>query len=308
MGKDGSLGVAKLGEMEVFARAVRAGSFSAAARELRLTPSAVSKKVSRLEDRLGARLLNRTTRRLGLTEVGEAYYARCQRILGDIEEAERAVTQLDSAPRGTLRVSASIAFGQRQIVPLVPEFLRRFSDLRVELTMTDHIIDLVEEGVDIAIRVSGPPDSALVARKLAPERRIICAAPAYLERHGTPQTPADLTHHNCLSYSTLATNEWQFAGANGAFSVDARGTFEANGGEAMREMALAGVGLVRLATFLIGPDIRAGRLMPLLTEYERPEDHAVYAVYPHRRHLSPKVRAFVDFLVEKMTPVPPWEY
>ena len=308
MGKDGSLGVAKLGEMQVFARAVRVGSFSAAARELRLTPSAVSKKVSRLEDRLGARLLNRTTRRLGLTEVGEAYYARCQRILGDIEEAERAVTQLDSAPRGTLRVSASIAFGQRQIVPLVPEFLRRFSDLRVELTMTDHLIDLVEDGVDIAIRVSGPPDSALVARKLAPERRIICAAPTYLEQHGTPQTPADLTQHNCLSYSTLATNEWQFVSAKGVVSVAARGNFEANGGEAMREMALAGVGLVRLATFLIGPDIRAGRLMPLLTEYERPEDSAVYAVYPHRRHLSPKVRAFVDFLVEKMTPVPPWEY
>lgn len=303
-----STGGANLGEMAVFARAVRAGGFSAAARELKLTPSAVSKKVSRLEDRLGARLLDRTTRRIALTEVGEAFYARCQRILADIEEAERAVSQLDSAARGTLRVSASIAFGQRQIVPLVPEFLDRYPDLRVELTMTDHIVNLVEEGVDVAVRVSSLPDSALVVRKLALERRIICAAPDYLAKHGTPRTPADLVHHNCLTYSTLAANEWKFAGANGAFSVAARGNFEANGGEAMREMALAGVGLVRLATFLIGPDIRAGRLAPLLTDYERAEDSAVYAVYPHRRHLSSKVRAFVDFLVEKMTPAPPWEY
>ncbi|MCH8183870.1 MAG: LysR family transcriptional regulator, partial [Proteobacteria bacterium] len=156
-----STGGANLGEMAVFARAVRAGGFSAAARELKLTPSAVSKKVSRLEDRLGARLLDRTTRRIALSEVGEAFYARCQRILADIEEAERAVSQLDSAARGTLRVSASIAFGQRQIVPLVPEFLDRYPDLRVELTMTDHIVNLVEEGVDVAVRVSGLPDSAL---------------------------------------------------------------------------------------------------------------------------------------------------
>lgn len=299
---------ANIGEMAVFARVVGAGGFSRAARELKLTPSAVSKKVSRLEDRLGARLLNRTTRRIALTEVGEAFYTRCQRILADIDEAERAVSRADSAARGTLRMSASIAFGQRQIVPLVPEFLERYPDLRVDLTMTDHIVNLVEEGVDVAVRVSSLPDSALVVRKLAPERRIICAAPDYLASHGTPRTPADLVHHNCLTYSTLAANEWKFAGADGVFSVDARGNFEANGGEAMREMALSGVGLVRLATFLIGPDIRAGRLVPLLTDYERAEGSAVYAVYPHRRHLSTKVRAFVDFLVEKMTPTPPWEY
>jgi DNA-binding transcriptional LysR family regulator len=297
-----------VGEMAVFVRVVRDGSFSAAARQLGLTPSAVSKRLSRLEDRLGARLLNRTTRSLGLTEVGEAFHERCLRILADVEEAEGAVTKLHAAPRGTLRVSASIAFGQRQIVPLIPEFLGRYTDLRVELTMTDRLIDLVDEGVDVAVRVSSPPDSSMIARKLAPERRIVCAAPSYLERFGAPRTPDDLADHNCLTYSTLSADEWHFSGVRRARAVAAQGNFAANGGEAMREVALAGLGLVRLAAFLIGPDIRAGRLKPLLEKFERPQDSAIYAVYPHRQHLSPKVRAFVDFLVEKMTPVPPWEY
>lgn len=292
-------------EMSVFARAVETGSFSAAARALNLTPSAVSKQIARLEDRLGARLLNRTTRRLSLTETGQDYYRRASQILLDVSEAEHAVLSGHETPRGILRVSASIAFGQMQIAPLVPAFLGRYPEVTIDLNLSDRLIDLVEEGTDVAIRVAALTDSSLVSHKIADDRRVVCASPSYLTRYGTPQEPEDLAAHNCLIYSTVASEEWRFVGHGGPRGVRVKSNFRANGGEAIRALALAGIGIARLAAFVVGPDIRAGRLVPLLSRFSEPEESSIHAVYPHRRHLSPKVRGFVDFLVEKMSP-PPW--
>lgn len=295
-------------QMMIFARAVREGGFSAAARALDLTPSAISKQISRLEDRLGMRLLNRTTRRITLTEEGREFYERCIRVAAEIEEAEQWVMESQGAVRGTLRVAATVAFAKHHVLPLIPEFLERYKDLRVHLEVTDRFVDLVEEGTDVAIRFSEQlTDPSLVARRLAVNRRVICAAPSYVEHYGAPQTPEELLKHNCLRLYTVSTfNEWEFDGPNGARILDVPGNFETNSADALYHAALAGVGIARLSTFLVGPDIKAGRLVRLLPECEH-EKSSILAVFPQRRHLSPKVRAFIDFLVEKFTPVPPWE-
>jgi DNA-binding transcriptional LysR family regulator len=295
----------RLGEMTMFARTVEEGSFSAAARALKLTPSAVSKQVSRLEDRLGARLLNRTTRSLSLTEEGRAFHARCVQILAEIDEAETAVTELHAAPRGTLRVAAAVAFFNHQVMPLLPEFLERYPEVRFDLVMTDREVDMVDERIDVAIRFGQPRESTLIARKLAVSRRVICAAPAYLARHGTPQTPADLVAHNCLTLSTRPEfNVWAF-GERPEDHLQVTGNVELNQADALYDACLAGIGLARVAGYLVEGDIKAGRLVAVLSGQLR-ESSNLYAVYPHRRHLSPKVRAFVDFLVAKFNPVPPW--
>lgn len=296
-------------EMYIFARAVESGSFSAAARDLDLTPSAVSKQIRRLEDRLGVRLFNRTTRRISLTEVGRAYYERCARIIQEIEEAEEAVTSLSENPRGTLRVAATAAFGRVEVLPRINHFLRRYPDITVEFELTDRHVDLVEEGVDVAIQWREQmEDPSLIARKLCVNRRIICAAPDYLERNGTPSRPEELLDHNCLTlYELSQFNDWEFEdGEKGRRVLHVSGNFRANTADGLHEAVLAGAGLARLSTWLVVPDIRAGRLLPVLPEYPH-VNSAFYVLYPHRRHLSRKVRAFVDFLVETFTPVPPWE-
>ena len=295
-------------EMNVFVAAVDAGGFSAAARLLDLTPSAVSKQISRLEERLGARLLNRSTRRISLTDAGREFYERSRAILADIDEAERAIGSVSEEPRGTLRVTASISFGQRQIVPLVPEFSARYPGIRVDVQFSDRMVDIVEEGIDVAVRVSAPASSALIARQLAPDRRIVCASPDYLRKHGTPDNPEDLAGHNALIYSTVYSDTWRFDGLTGARAVRVRSSFSANSGEAIRDMALGGHGVARLATFLVGPDIAAGRLVELLADWRDPQENIIHAVYPSRRLVPPATRAFVDFLVEKMTPTPPWAW
>jgi len=296
-------------EMAVFAKVVEEGSFSSAARSLQLTPSAVSKQIARLEDRLGVRLLNRTTRRLSATEEGSAFYQRSARILADIDEAEAAVTQLHAAPRGTLRINCGIAFGKYQITPLIPEFLARYPELSLEMTFTDAVSDLVEEGHDVAVRFGQLQDSSMVARQLTVSRRAICAAPEYFERFGIPQHPRDLADHNCLAFAHMPhLNEWIFKLPEGGESrVKATGNFAANNGETIHEMVLAGLGIARLAEFLVGPEVRAGKLQRVLQPFYRDIEVPINAVYPTRRHLSPKVRAFVDFLVEKFQPNPPWE-
>lgn len=294
--------------MSVFVRVVDAESFSSAARALKLTPSAVSKLVSRLEDRLGARLLNRTTRRISLTEEGRAFYQRCLPILSAIEEAERAVTELRAEPRGLLKVNASTAFGQYHISPLIPDFTARYPDLRIQLTLTDSIVNLVEEEVDVAIRIGELPDSSLIARKIGTARRLVAAAPSYLERRGAPQSPDDLGDHNCLTLSfETSLNQWEFQRPAGAQRMRVSGNFETNNATAMHRAALDGLGLIRSADFVIGPDIRAGRLAPVLTEFETDRALNIYAVYSNARHVSPKVRAFVDLLVGAFTPAPPWQ-
>jgi len=295
-------------QMEVFVRVAEEGGFSAAARSLKLTPSAVSKLIGRLEDRLGVRLFHRTTRSLSLTEEGRAFKDRCVEILNDIEQAEAAVSALHDHVTGTLRITATVAFTRVHVLPLLPEFMSLYPDLRVELELSDRPVDLIHDGFDVGLRLQEHmEDESLVARRLAVNRRVICASPDYLELHGTPGTPDDLLDHNCLVHSSLsAFNDWEFESESGVRVMRPKGNFEANSAYALYEAVLAGIGVARLATFVIQRDLKSGRLVPLLTEYEH-EKSSILVVYPHRRHLSSKVRAFVDFLVDRFTPVPPWE-
>ena len=298
----------KLGEMETFARVVETGSFSGAARDLRMTPSAVSKMIGRLEDRLGVRLLSRTTRKLSLTEEGRVFYQRVTPILAEVSEAEDTVSLSTLEARGVLRVNASTAFGQYQIVPLIPDMLERYPNLQVQLTMTDSMVNLVEEGFDVGVRIGVLTDSTLVARKLGVPKRTVVAAPSYLERHGVPRTPDDLVNHECLKLSIpTALNRWEFMFPEGSRMVDVSGRFEADNAIALHEAAIAGLGLFRAASFVVGDGIKAGRLVPVLEDFETSGDAGIFVVWPHNRNLSAKVRAFVDTLVEAFTPIPPWE-
>ena len=285
--------------MAVFARVVEEGSFSEAARGLGLSKSAVSKQVGRLEDRLGVRLLNRTTRQLSLTEAGTAFYEGCRQLVHDAEAAEAAVTHLAGAPRGTLRVNAPMSFGQEHVAPALPDFLQRYPELSVEMQLNDRTVDLVEEGYDLAVRIGTLPDSSLIARRLAPVNSVVCAAPDYLERHGRPGHPRELKDHQCLIYTYLSWGrEWRFKGPEGELRVPLKGRLEINNGDALLAAARQGFGIVMMPTFLAGDDLRAGRLEPLLTDWCREAGAAVYAVFPASRNLSPKVRVFVDYLAE----------
>ena len=295
-----------LSAMAVFAAVVEARSFSEAARRLGVSKSAASKTVSALEDRLGARLLNRTTRRLSLTEAGQALHERAARIIADAEEAELAVTRLQDEPRGTLRVNAPMSFGWRHLAPALAAFQTQYPDLRVDLTLDDRIIDLVAEGFDMAVRIAALPDSSLVARKLAPNPRVVCGSPAYFERAGRPGRPQDLKAHNCLGYTYLATGDrWRFDGPEGPATVQVTGSLYANNGDALLAAVRDGVGLALLPIFIVEEDLRAGRLEAVLPECND-ESSAVYAVYPASRHLSRKVRAFVDHLVASFGSEAPW--
>jgi DNA-binding transcriptional LysR family regulator len=298
----------RLDEMAVFVQVVEEGGFSAAAHALRLTPSAVSKQVARLEDRLGVRLMDRTTRHWRLTEEGEGFLERARRILADLEEAEQSAAGGRAAPRGILRVSVSNSFGRSQIVPLLPAFLARYPELRLSLTLSDGLLDLVEEHLDVAIRVAPLTDSTLIVRKLADNRRVICASPAYLARRGTPRTPDELAHHDCLAVAgSSGLNVWEFTGPGPPTRLAVSGRVEVNNTELLRSMALAGLGLIRIAEFLVTPDIAAGRLVPVLVDWNKPDAPPIHLVYAPGRHVSARVRAFVDYLVEAFTPTPPWE-
>jgi DNA-binding transcriptional LysR family regulator len=286
-----------LTSMELFVKAVETGSFSATARSMNLTPSAVSKQISRLEDRLGARLFNRTTRQLAATGEGRAYYERCQQILADIQEAEAAVAELNTEPRGALRVNMPVVFGRRHIVPILGEFLERYPYVSMELSMSDQFVDPIAEGADMLIRVGELKDSSLIARKLAEARRVVAAAPAYWKKNGTPQKPEELRAHNCLTYSYLSSgNTWRMTDLKGKEHViQAKGNLASNNGEALLEAAAEGLGVVNLPTWMVGPDLESGRLTEVLADYAQPEP-SVHVIYPPGRHLSAKVRAFVDFL------------
>ncbi|ANK73269.1 MULTISPECIES: LysR family transcriptional regulator [Ensifer] len=292
--------------MTVFLAVVEEGDFSAAARRLRMTPSAVSKIVGRLEARLGVRLLQRSTRSISLTSEGSAYAESSRRILGDMEDAEVAI-QPGAVPRGRLRVSLPSAFGHRLIVPMLPDFIERFPEIDLELDFSDAVVDLMNGEADVALRVAEQSDSTLVTRRLAPNRRVICAAPAYLERHGAPQTPDDLQRHVCLAITARGRlNVWEFQDGDGRRAIRVCGSVEANSTEALRRLALAGIGIVRLSELLVGGDIKAGLLVPLLTGSNYAEAEPITVVYPHRRFLPPRVRVFVDFLAEQFARRP-WE-
>ena len=297
----------RLGLMRSFRRVAELGSFSAAARDLGLSNAVISKHVALLEGHLGARLINRTTRRQSLTEAGAAYYPRAVRVLEELGEAEDAVGRMQAAPRGTLKVNAPMSFGIQHLAPVLPLFLERYPEMSVELSMNDRFVDLLEEGFDLALRIrSGLPDSRLVARKIARARRLLAAAPGYLARRGLPESPADLAFHDCLIYSLTDSPElWDFDGPEGPVSVAVTGRMRANNGQALRDAAMAGLGIVRLPVFTMGQALVDGRLVPVMPRYPVPT-HELYAVYPSSRHPTPKLRAFVDFLAEQFTDEP-WE-
>lgn len=293
--------------MAIFARVVEAGSFSEAARRLNTSRSAVSKAVSKLEKTLGARLLNRSTRHLSLTEVGSAYAEHCGRILEEAEQAERLVSSLQAEPRGILKVSASVAFGTLHVAPALAGFLERHPEVKIEMSITDRLVDLAEEGYDLSIRVTGEPPLHLVARRLAPVRRRLCATPAYFQRCGVPQTPEDLVRHNCLDYTHSGElGQWRFTGPGGEISVPVTGSLHIDDDEALSQAVLSGLGLALLPTFIIGGDLQAGRLQAVLSEYIPVERH-VYAMYLPTRHLPAKIRAFIDFLLARFGPEPYWD-
>jgi len=287
--------------MVLFVRAVDAGSFSAAARELGLSPSAVSRQVAALEDQLGVRLLNRSRRRVTLTEEGRAFHERCLRIVAEIDDAQAQMANMSQRVQGTLRVTATVAFAKAHLLPLFPEFLKEYPDLALHLELTDRPVDLAEEGVDVAIRFTEQlEDASVVARRLMPNRRVIVAAPSYLEQHGTPRTPEDLLALNCLRmYAVSSFNDWEFEDANGSRVLEVKGNFEANSAHAVYRAALAGLGIARLSLYLVRDDLEAGRLIRVLPQYAH-EKADILAVYPHRRNLSPRVRAFVDFLAARL--------
>jgi DNA-binding transcriptional LysR family regulator len=293
--------VNRSGEMEVFVRVVDLGGFSAAARALRMTPSAVSKLIARLEARLGARLINRSTRKLQLTPEGSSFYEQSQRILADLEEAERSAAA-GAAPRGRLRVNTSVPFGTHHLIPLLPEFLERHPEITVDVTLTDKVVDLLEERADVAIRVGPLKESQLIARKLGESRMMLVAAPAYLEKHGVPQTPSDLARHNLLGFSfARQSNGWPFRDADGNVSaVVPTGNAQVSDGESMRLLVLTGLGISRLSLVHIGPDVKAGRLVPVLERYNPGDTESIHAVYVGGGHLPMRVRAFLDFLVERV--------
>ncbi|WP_192384791.1 LysR family transcriptional regulator [Mesorhizobium silamurunense] len=286
------------GEIEVFVRVVEAGSFSAAARVLRMTPSAVSKLIARLEARLGARLISRSTRRLQLTPEGAAFHDSGTRILADLDAAEREAAA-GATPRGRLRVNAYVPFGQHRLMPLLPRFLERYPEISVEAVLTDSVIDLMEERADVAIRAGPLRESRLMARKLGQSRMVVIASPAYLEAHGTPREPAD--RHNLLAFGFARhIDGLPFIDADGAPIVVAiAGNAMVSDGEAMRLTALAGAGVARLARWHVAPDIAAGRLVPLLEEFNPGDEEPTHAVYVGQgKHLPARVRAFLDFLAE----------
>lgn len=296
--------------MVVFAKVVEALSFSGAAKSLGLSKSAVSKQVSQLEERLGARLLNRTTRRLVLTEVGRVYYEHAARVLTEAEAAERAVSNLSEAPRGVLKLNVPMSFGFLHIAPALPEFLATAPELRVELALSDRYVDLMDEGFDLAVRIARDPlaDSSLVARRLAPSRMVVCASPEYLAKHGEPRHPDDLKQHCCLGYTYAAMpDEWPFEVDGKPYTVKVRGPIRANNGDALHAAALNHAGLVVSPTFICGPDLQKGTLRAVLCDYA-PWQSSIYAVYPSGRHLTPKVRAFIDFLARRFGPQPYWDW
>lgn len=299
-------GVDKWTEMHVFTEAVKRRGFSAAGRQLNLSPSAVSKLVSRLEQRVGVRLLNRTTRQISLTEAGQIYFTRCLEILAEIEDAEESLTDYGQVPTGTLRINSTPGFAKHQLLPLMREFQDLFPQLIVEFQLTGQWVDLIDEGADLAIRLGALRDTSMIAHKLGESERIVCASPDYLKRHGVPQQPSELADHNCLRLSTRdGFNRWAFRSGDEVTSIDVTGLFVTDNVDALHDYALLGGGVVRLSGFMVGDDIEAGRLIPVLQDYAT-DKQIISAVFPHRKHLPAKVRALLDFLSAKFTPRAPW--
>lgn len=294
-----------LNEMVVFERVVRVGSITGAARAMGVSKSSVSAQIARLERRLGARLLHRTTRRLGLTDIGAAYHQRCSRIVAEAQEADRAAGDARLAPHGTLRLTAPYLFGDAFLSPVVAEYLRRHSDVGVELMLAERIVDLIEEGFDLAIRIGPLEDSTLTVRGLGAAQMIYCASPAYLDARGAPRTPHELGDHECIVVGNRAGAKWPFVSPQGPLSAAVKGRLTINSLMMGRDAALAGRGIAYLPGFLCADQLAAGALRPVLGEW-LPGPYPISAIYPSHRHLSAKVRCFLDILLEGAAPSPPW--
>jgi DNA-binding transcriptional LysR family regulator len=297
----------RLSAIEIFVAVVNQEGFTAAARELDVSKSYVSKQVSRLEDRLGVRLLNRTTRHVSPTGEGEAFFERCAQILDDLEEAERALTQAHSEPVGTLRLTAPMSFGQAYLAPAAADFMSEYPDLRVDIHFTDRLVDIIEEGFDLAVRVGSLQDSSLIVRRVGPATGYAVAASSYLEERGEPTHPEDLTDHACLLYSYLQTGTtWVFQDGEGTEArIDVDGPMRANNGEALLAACTRGLGIYTAPDFITAEAIRSGKVQRVLEDWHL-DVGGVWALYPHRRHLSTKVRLFVDFLADRFSDPPPW--
>lgn len=293
--------------MSVFAHVAQEGSFSVAARKLGISRSAASKAVAKLESSLGAKLLYRSTRHISLTEVGAAFLEHCNRIVQEAEGAAEVVENLNTRPKGILKVAASVAFGTMHIAPALSDFLTLYPDIDIDMTIIDRPVDLVEEGFDVVIRVYEDLPENIVARKIAPAGSRLCATPEYFSKHGIPQRPEDLSSHNCLNYIHYGDKGiWRFMGPNGEVAVPVSGRLRINDDDALSQAVLGGLGLALLPTFLIGKYLQSGKLIAILSEYLPIKRH-VYAIYLPTRHLPLKIRAFVDFLYERFGPQPYWD-
>jgi DNA-binding transcriptional LysR family regulator len=298
--------VDRLTEFETFLRVAESASFTAAARALSLTPSAVSKHIKALEERLGARLFQRTTRSVTVTEVGAAFRERIEGVMDEIAEAEQAVAQLQEEPRGTLRVGAPMDFGRTFLGAAIAAFAAQHPDLSVEISLSDRYVDVIDEGLDVVVRIGALRDSSLVARRLGPCRRVLCASPRYLERSGRPGQPSDLSGHHRIAYAYESEHSFEFAGDDGPERIRLPVRHRSNNGEMTRQLLLAGEGIALLPTFLVGDDLRSGRLEVVLPESFN-DEIGIHALYPHRKHLSAKVRLFVDHLASQCGNEPPWD-
>ena len=289
----------QLSSMTAFVRAAELGGFAPAATALGISPTMVGLHVRALENRLGSRLLNRTTRRQSLTEVGRLYYERCRQILADIEDADQTATLLRAAPRGRLRVNAPVSYGVHALTPVLTEYLAAYREVEVELAVNNRVIDLVDEGFEVAFRVGVLRDSNLVARPLAPYRLVICASAAYLAEHGEPRTPRDLLRHNCMSFERWgAPRHWSFA--NGE-NVEVSGNFRTDSGESLRFAARCGLGIIQQPSVLVDEDIEQGKLVRILADHDMPA-LPIHMVYLPDRRPTPKLRTFIDFVLERLGP------
>lgn len=293
--------------IRVFSQVVEAGSFSAAAERLGLSATAASRHVAELEAHLQTRLLNRTTRRVSLTESGRAFYERSVQLLADLDEAEQEALRAAVVPRGTIKLTTSVNFGVRHLAPAIAEFLAAHAEVRFDVSLSDRIVDLVEEGFDLGIRIGSPGSENIVARKLGETRLLPCASPGYLAAHGAPKLPEDLAQHNCFTYEYVTPrNVWRFFDASGGeHAVRVSGNLHSNNGDLLAEAAARDAGIVFEPAFIVGPEVRAGRLVPLLQEFVAPP-MPIFAVYPSRKHLSAKVRLFVDFVIGRFSQAHDW--
>lgn len=297
----------RLNSMTNFVAVVNGEGFTSAAEKTGLSRAQVSKSVMQLEAHLGTRLLNRTTRRVSLTEIGRIYYERCKTILQDIDEIEGIASEQTTKPHGTLTLSTPTSFGVLHLNKAIPQYIKQYPQVRISLNLADRFIDVVSEGFDLVLRIAELEDSSLIARKIAPCKRVFCASPDYLKQYGVPKVPQDLAIHHCLVYSNeLKPDTWVLHGPDGTESIKVNGPVCADNGDILRTAAISGLGITLLPTFIVGPDLCAGKLQQVLADYCPPEI-SIYAVFPSRRYLSAKVRTFVDFLSDYFGDNPEWD-